>query len=118
MPGVYRTETVTVPVTLPPSTIISTAHTSVTVTSLVPPPPSGQILTAIGGTVRVLCQGTIVTVLSAQPASGFSITVPSGAPATQVRVVFRSATHESEIKARCGPQGLIPTIIETPLPAP
>ena len=113
-PGAFRTEIVTVPVTLPPSTIISTA------TSLVPPPPppSGQILTAIGGTVRVLCQGTIVTVISAQPASGFAITVPSGAPATQVRIVFRSATHESEIKARCGPQGLIPTIIETPLPPP
>jgi hypothetical protein len=54
--------------------------------------------------------------VSTEPAPGFAVTDPQAGWAPQVRVVFTSQTHQSEIIARCGPQGLMPTVKETPLP--
>ena len=116
-PGAFTTQVVTRPVTLPPSTIITTApQPPPATTPAEPPPPAGQTVAAIGGSARFLCQGTTAAVVSTEPAPGFAVTDRQVGSAPQVRVVFTSQTHQSEIIARCGPHGLMPTVKETPLP--
>ena len=78
-------------------------------------PPGSQTVTALGGTVRIICQGNTPNVQSAQPAAGFSASPPDPGPGGRVQVTFTSATHESEIRARCGPHGLVPSITESAL---
>jgi serine/threonine protein kinase len=114
-PGAFRTQLVTIPVTLPPFTIITTAPQP---TSVITPAelPSGQPVVAVGGTARFLCQGANATLQSAEPSPGYAVTERQVGSAPQVRVTFTSETHQSEIIARCGPQGLVPTVKETPLP--
>jgi serine/threonine-protein kinase len=77
-----------------------------------PAAPTDHTLRADGGTVHLRCQGNAATLVSAQPAAGFEITTSNARP-TQIQVVFTSTTHQSDIKARCGPQGIVPTIKET-----
>jgi serine/threonine-protein kinase len=115
-PGAFRTQLVTSQITLPPTTIISTATQPTSDTPAEPPPPPGLPVVAIGGTATIRCQGATATILSTEPAPGFSVTDRHFGAATQVGVVFTSATHQSEIIARCGPRGLNPTVKETPLP--
>jgi serine/threonine-protein kinase len=102
------------PLAVPPDTS-TRVHTS-TVATAPAPPPVDEAVTADGGTIRVRCQGNFATLLSAQPAAGFDITKSDTKP-TQIQVVFATATHQSDIRIRCGPQGIVPTVKETNLPA-
>jgi serine/threonine-protein kinase len=77
-----------------------------------PAQPADQTLTAVGGTVQARCQGNAAKLVAAQPAAGFAI-ADSNQRGNQIQVVFTSQTHRSEVRARCGPQGLVPTIRET-----
>ena len=62
--------------------------------------------------MRVRCQGNAATLLIAEPKPGFEISDSTNRP-TQIQVVFSSATHESDVRARCSPQGLVPNVKET-----
>jgi len=83
-----------------------------TVTSGAGPAPVDHTISAEGGTVRVRCQGNAATLLIAEPKPGFDISDSTNRP-TQIQVVFSSATHESDVRARCSPQGLVPNVKET-----
>jgi serine/threonine-protein kinase len=117
-PGAVTTRVVTRPATVAASVgLIPIAPTTLPVATTAqtsPPPPAGETISALGGSVRVLCQGFLATVLSVEPAPGFTIKDDDRGPANQVQVVLISANHESEIKARCGPLGLVPTVKESP----
>ena len=65
------------------------------------PSPAGTVVTAVGGSVRVICEGPQATVVSLTLAPGFDIKSHNPGPAPETRTVLISADHESEIKARC-----------------
>jgi serine/threonine-protein kinase len=92
-----------------------TGNTTTTTTSGEGPPPVAHTINAEGGTVRMRCQGNAATLLTAEPRPGFEITDSTNRP-TQVQVVFTSATHESDVRARCSPQGLVPDVKEAARP--
>ena len=98
----------------PVASPVTTAQNPATTTTA---PPVTQELTAVGGTVTVRCQGNTAAVQSVQPAAGFTATTQSRGASSQAHVVLASPTHQSDIRARCGPQGLVPTVEETALAA-
>jgi hypothetical protein len=71
-------------------------------------------ISALGGTIQVQCSGTTVTVLSVQPAAGYTIKDDDRGPAAAVQVVLLSEVNESEIKVKCGASGPRPTVKESP----
>jgi hypothetical protein len=70
-------------------------------TTATPAPPAGTDFTVLGGSVRVVCVDGKASVLSVQPNAGYVVKDLREGPADEVRVVFRSTGHESEIKVRC-----------------
>ena len=80
------------------------------------PPPAAVIVQAIGGTVTVSCDDdTNAVVTSMTPADGFTTENAETGPAHEIRVVFLSPTHQSEIKATCTDGTVDPKTKETPI---
>jgi serine/threonine-protein kinase len=77
-------------------------------------PASGTDVTALGGVVRVACDGRKASVLSVVPNAGYVIKDLDGGPSDEVQVVLRSTENESEIKVRCEHGQPAPKIKESP----
>jgi serine/threonine-protein kinase len=58
-------------------------------------------VSAEGGTIRVSCAGRDAVLENASPANGFTTTRWQPGPDREVRAVFESSTHESDIKVTC-----------------
>lgn len=78
--------------------------------------PVGESVSAMGGTIYVLCQGLLARITTVQPAAGYTVQHQVLGPASQVLVTLVSWANRSDIRARCGPQGLNFTVTETPQP--
>ena len=76
------------------------------------PPPAVETVSALGGSVGVLCQDRLASVVWVQPAPGFTNTDDDRGPADQIKVKLTSSSHESEIKASCWPNGFEPSVKE------
>ncbi len=80
------------------------------------PPPAVVIVQATGGTVTVSCEdATNAVVTSMTPAEGFTTESAETGPAREIRVVFLSPTHQSEIKATCQDGAIDPKTKESPI---
>jgi len=104
-----------------PSVVATQSVPTTTVASRPPVPatttaqaPSGRLVEAVGGTVEVACNGTVVRMLSAAPAPGFTAVQTVWGPAKEVKAVFESEAHKSEIRVKCTAEGPAPTIREDP----
>lgn len=81
-------------------------------TSTVPAPVDRTVVLE-GGTVRLRCVGTAISIVSIQPSSGFRSEVKAPGP-QEARVELRSSTHRSEVRAWCaGPIIDIETVEST-----
>ena len=63
-------------------------------------PPVSTTYSTGGGTLTASCTGSTIRLVSASPASGFTMQVSDSGP-EQVQVKFRSAQHEFEIQLQC-----------------
>jgi serine/threonine-protein kinase len=82
-----------------------------------PPPPSAtaEAVSAVGGTVYIACNGDKATIVSIEPAPGFTVQQSQPGPDRHVRVLFASADMLSQIDAHCDRTGLVPTVKNTPI---
>jgi len=68
-----------------------------------PPPPSGPVTKTFstgGGTLTVECQGSTISLVSASPASGYTLTVRSSGP-TSVSLDFSKQTQAWSVHVTC-----------------
>lgn len=69
-------------------------------TTLPSSPSSTKAAKTVGGTVKVQCINSSVSLVSAVPASGFSVEIGNRGP-LQVEVQFFSSSHQSQVSATC-----------------
>ncbi|MFG1899122.1 serine/threonine-protein kinase [Micromonospora carbonacea] len=78
-----------------------------------PAEPPAVAVRASGGTVRVACTGQTAAVTSTAPTDGYEVEEYVPGPTREVRVVFGSATHVSDIRASCANGKVVPRVRET-----
>jgi hypothetical protein len=62
-------------------------------------PGHPQTISARGGVTTVSCQGNQIRLISAIPASGFTVSV--GGDSRQLDVQYSSSGHQSDVRASC-----------------
>ncbi len=62
--------------------------------------PVTATFSSTGGTATVSCQGSVISLVSASPANGYTLAVRSSGPDT-VDVDFNAQTRVSNVRARC-----------------
>lgn len=77
-----------------------------------PAEPPAVAVHASGGTVRIACTGKTAAVTSTAPADGYQVEEHVPGPTREVRVVFGSATHASEVRASCANGKVVPKVRE------
>jgi hypothetical protein len=71
-----------------------------------PTPPTSAAVTNTasfaneGGVVTLSCTGTAVSLVSATPRQGYTVSVGNSGP-SEVEVAFKSTSHDAEIHGRC-----------------
>jgi hypothetical protein len=73
-------------------------------------PGRPQTISAKGGVTTVSCQGDQIRLLSAIPASGFTVSVGGGS--RQLDVQYSSSGHQSDVTAYCQGGTLYPSVTE------
>jgi eukaryotic-like serine/threonine-protein kinase len=99
------------PAATPTATVTPTPPPS----SAPPPSPAGQPVSAVGGTVYVVCQGPNATLKAVVPADGYTAKDVVYGPAKEVRAKLVSPTHESDVKVQCGATGPKSSVTERSL---
>jgi serine/threonine-protein kinase len=77
-----------------------------------PPPVSVTDVSALGGVVRIQCQGLTATIVDIIPADGYTITRNVPGPADTVQVFLTSNTNLTMVKAHCANGVVVPQVKE------
>ncbi len=83
-----------------------------------PEPPGatepGVLVTATGGTVRIVCADGKAQIVNVATAPGYTMKDLRPGPGPDVQVVLKSPTHESRVKATCSGDVVVPVVEEKP----